>query len=107
MYISNITSIISLQKTIAFPNNDRYIVTTLNEIPFNFISSVGIFDNIIPQNVIIDMNSTIEIPDLKFDVVNWQVKNNSFVIINTEEDPLIDIDNENSTIIVNDAEISI
>jgi len=108
MQLFNIISQESPQEDIAFSaDDDKYVVTSLNKISFNFISSVGVFKIIIPHNIVIDMNSTIEIPYLDFDVVNWQAKNNSFVIINAKDIPLIDIENENSTIIVNDAKISI
>jgi len=80
-----------------------YSVIYLNNKSIKLYSAVGIFENLIPNNVKIDMNSTVEIPNLEYDIEKWSAKNNSNVIIDTKSNHIIDIENENSTIIVNDA----
>lgn len=81
----------------------HYIVIYLNKIPISLTMSKAAFHNVIPDNIDGDMNSTLELSYLQYDINNWKIKNNSYVIINTDIDPIIDIYNENSTIIKNDA----
>ena len=80
----------------------QYILVYISKIPLYFNKSVGTMKEIIPENVILNVKSTIKIPDLQYNILNWTAKNNSLVSMYSDITPIIDITNENSTIIIND-----
>lgn len=83
----------------------KYSIVKYRSVPLSFYDSVGIIKGILPENVNIDMKSTIDIPDLQYDISNWIAKNNSLVAITDESTHSIDITNENSMVVLNDAQL--
>ena len=78
-----------------------YKIIRMNKKPYYYNKSIGVLEDYTSDNIIIDM-STIEIPNLIYDINDWIAKNNSTVVINySSGSPTIDIDEQNSTVIVN------
>lgn len=82
-----------------------YIVSYTPKYSILFNKSVGVFEGVIPENVYFDMRSVADIQNLEYDITNWTAKNDSIIAITDEGIHSIDINNENSMVVLNDAQL--